>query len=131
MVPCVFVCVFENILMIFHKDNDMSDQEIDWEEWDASKTYFITHMIAGSFAGLAEHVTLFPVDTLKTHLQCQRCGSSDFSQTWIYSYRLIEKEGILRLWRGVSTMFAACIPGIFQINLLNIFNLVNSTCCLF
>jgi hypothetical protein len=24
--------------------------------------------------------------------------------------RLVQREGLLRLWRGVSTMFSACIP---------------------
>eukprot|EP01029_Cantina_marsupialis_P009478 TRINITY_DN2205_c1_g1_i1.p1 TRINITY_DN2205_c1_g1~~TRINITY_DN2205_c1_g1_i1.p1 ORF type:complete len:351 (+),score=84.72 TRINITY_DN2205_c1_g1_i1:110-1162(+) len=41
----------------------------DWEEWDPSKGSFVHHMIAGSCAGLMEHAAMFPVDTLKTHLQ--------------------------------------------------------------
>ena len=37
----------------------------DWEEWNPSQTSFLTHMIAGSFAGVMEHVGMFPVDTYK------------------------------------------------------------------
>lgn len=51
--------------------------ELEWEEWDPSQTTFLQHMLAGSVAGLAEHTCMFPVDTLKTHIQCERCGSSN------------------------------------------------------
>ena len=47
----------------------MSDNgDLDWEEWDPSQSSFTTHMIAGSLAGLAEHVSIFPLDTLKTQI---------------------------------------------------------------
>jgi hypothetical protein len=46
--------VFEN------KDNDDFDFEGDRE-----KTTFFIHMIAGSIAGLMEHVAIYPVDTIK------------------------------------------------------------------
>lgn len=52
-------------------------EDLDWEEWDPTKTTFVQHMIAGSVAGLAEHTCMFPVDTLKTHIQCERCGSAN------------------------------------------------------
>lgn len=40
-------------------------------EWDERKddTDFKTHMIAGSIAGLAEHVLILPIDNIKTHIQ--------------------------------------------------------------
>jgi hypothetical protein len=28
--------------------------DLDWEEWNPAETSFVTHMIAGSFAGVAE-----------------------------------------------------------------------------
>lgn len=37
----------------------------DWEEWDPSKGSFVHHMIAGSAAGVVEHVAIFPIDTVK------------------------------------------------------------------
>jgi len=47
--------------------SDASEEEFDddWEEWNPSQASFLTHMIAGSFAGVMEHVGMFPVDTYK------------------------------------------------------------------
>jgi solute carrier family 25 iron transporter 28/37 len=47
----------------------LSNPDEDWEEWDPSRGSFVHHMIAGSCAGVAEHVLMFPLDTYKTHLQ--------------------------------------------------------------
>ena len=30
-------------------------------------------MVAGAIAGVAEHTVMFPVDTVKTHVQCEDC----------------------------------------------------------
>jgi hypothetical protein len=46
----------------------MSEHAVDleeWEEYDPSKGSFLSHMIAGSSAGVAEHIVMFPVDTYK------------------------------------------------------------------
>lgn len=47
----------------------MEEDDLEWEEWNPSKISFLNHMLAGSTAGLAEHVSVFPIDTLKTHIQ--------------------------------------------------------------
>lgn len=86
------------------------DTDIDIPEWDSSRMSFTTHMIAGSIAGLAEHVSTFPVDTLKTHIQCERCGSNSPMQIFLCAKRIVKREGLFRLWRGVTAMFAGCIP---------------------
>ena len=51
--------------------------ELEWEEWDG-KSPFLHHCIAGSMAGVAEHVLLYPVDTVKTHMQayCSTCPNN-------------------------------------------------------
>ena len=36
----------------------------------------VVHMVAGSFAGIAEHFAIFPIDTVKTHTQTARSSSS-------------------------------------------------------
>ena len=36
----------------------------DWEEWDG-RSKFSHHVLAGSCAGVMEHVALFPLDTLR------------------------------------------------------------------
>ena len=92
----------------------VESDDLEWEEWNPGKLSFIHHMIAGSCAGLAEHVSIFPIDTLKTHVQCERCGSTSPMQTWNCATRIVGREGIFRLWRGVSAMFAGCIPGKLQ-----------------
>lgn len=86
------------------------ESDVDWEEWDPTRISFLNHMIAGSVAGLAEHVTIFPIDTIKTHVQCEKCGSMSPFQTWSCAKRIVKDEGVFRLWRGVSAMFAGCVP---------------------
>lgn len=44
-------------------------------------------------------------------MQCEKCGSSSIFRTWNCVTRMVHVEGPLRLWRGVSAMFAGCIPG--------------------
>lgn len=41
----------------------------DWEEWSPEKGSFLHHMIAGSAAGVAEHVSIYPIDTIKVYAQ--------------------------------------------------------------
>ena len=41
----------------------------DTDEWDPQRGAFWQHAVAGSAAGLAEHSVMFPVDTVKTHMQ--------------------------------------------------------------
>lgn len=46
----------------------------EWEEWDGS-TPFWHHCVAGSIAGLAEHTLVYPLDTVRTHIQvCAACN---------------------------------------------------------
>ena len=42
----------------------------DWEEWTPEKGSFVNHMLAGSAAGVAEHVSIFPIDTVKVRVCC-------------------------------------------------------------
>lgn len=86
-----------------------SEDELEWED-NPSNLPFHYHMLAGSTAGLAEHISIFPIDTLKTHLQCERCGAISPWQTWDCATKIVKREGIFRLWRGVSAMFAGCVP---------------------
>lgn len=79
----------------------------DWEEWDGSFP-FVHHMIAGSCAGLMEHFALFPVDTIKTHLQANPSTGRKAAKQRIKE--LIKERGFRGLWRGCSTMFVGCVP---------------------
>jgi len=76
----------------------------DWEEWDPTTTPFYIHMVAGSFAGAAEHLVVFPFDTMKTFLQADGArGRAELRE-------LIKTNGVSRLWRGVSTTLMGCVP---------------------
>jgi solute carrier family 25 iron transporter 28/37 len=45
----------------------------EWEEWDGNSPFWV-HCVAGSLAGVAEHVLVYPLDTVRTHLQvCAAC----------------------------------------------------------
>ncbi|CAI5724567.1 unnamed protein product [Peronospora effusa] len=91
----------------------MAVMDEDWEEWTPEKGSFINHMLAGSAAGVAEHVSIFPIDTVKTHMQCQQCpvNGKPLTMTAMQTARyLIAKEGPVRLFRGVSTMLGASLP---------------------
>jgi solute carrier family 25 (mitochondrial iron transporter), member 28/37 len=50
----------------------VEEDPLEFEEWDG-KTPFWHHCLAGSFAGVAEHVLVYPLDTVKTHIQCATC----------------------------------------------------------
>ena len=102
-------------------------EDLDVPEWDPSKISFTNHMIAGSIAGLAEHIAVYPMDTIKTHMQCERCRpyitptnalSSNVSGTWYVITKMIRNEGISRLWRGVDAMFVGCMPGKAPLDLI-------------
>ncbi len=76
----------------------------DWEEWDPSTTPWGVHLVAGSLAGAAEHLLVFPLDTAKTFMQAESAGGKAELQA------LVKEQGRGRLWRGVSTTLLGCIP---------------------
>jgi len=43
----------------------ITDEFMDWEERDSSTMSFAKHCVAGSCAGIMEHLGLYPVDTIK------------------------------------------------------------------
>mmetsp|Transcript_8339 Transcript_8339/g.24657 ORF Transcript_8339/g.24657 Transcript_8339/m.24657 type:complete len:465 (-) Transcript_8339:228-1622(-) len=51
-----------------------ADFDDDWEEWDGKSPFWV-HCVAGSLAGVAEHVLVYPLDTVRTHIQvCASCN---------------------------------------------------------
>jgi solute carrier family 25 (mitochondrial iron transporter), member 28/37 len=49
------------------------DEAEDWEEWDG-RSPFWAHCFAGSISGVVEHAAIFPLDTVRTHIQvCAAC----------------------------------------------------------
>jgi solute carrier family 25 (mitochondrial iron transporter), member 28/37 len=46
----------------------------EWEDWDGSSPFWV-HCMAGSLAGVAEHTLVYPLDTVRTHIQvCAACA---------------------------------------------------------
>mmetsp|Transcript_39210 Transcript_39210/g.94788 ORF Transcript_39210/g.94788 Transcript_39210/m.94788 type:complete len:509 (+) Transcript_39210:196-1722(+) len=59
-----------------NNNNNNGDEVFDdeWEEWDG-KSPFWHHCVAGSLAGVAEHTLVYPLDTVRTHIQvCAACN---------------------------------------------------------
>jgi solute carrier family 25 (mitochondrial iron transporter), member 28/37 len=54
-------------------EEEEEDDDIDWEDWDG-RSPFWAHCLAGSLAGVIEHTAIFPLDTVRTHIQvCAAC----------------------------------------------------------
>jgi len=89
-------------------DDDVSID--DWEE-RSHDTSLRVHMVAGSFAGLVEHVAIFPLDTIRTHVQSSSKNVSSSSLSSIETtIDLVSKRGAAFLWRGSMTLAWAVVP---------------------
>ena len=89
------------------------------DERDPTTTTVVQHMLAGSFAGVAEHGLMYPVDTVKTMVQAaggREAIAGDVALQGGTSARLalvrqlIANNGIGVLWRGVGVVPVGCIP---------------------
>lgn len=85
----------------------VTDEFMDWEERDSQKMTLVKHCIAGSAAGVMEHLALYPVDTIKTHLQASGSTRLNFRRT---AQILYAEEGFVRFWKGANVMASGCIP---------------------
>ncbi|KAK2984593.1 hypothetical protein RJ640_018971 [Escallonia rubra] len=67
---------------------------------------FWKYMLAGSVAGMVEHMAMFPVDTLKTRLQMLSAtsASSHSAQFGRFVASIVRTEGPLGLYRGIAAM---------------------------
>lgn len=79
-----------------------NDFELEWEERDES-TPFSVHMLAGSVAGLSEHILLLPLDNIKTHMQT----SSLSVRTAVAQ---IYRTGLSKFYSGSRIIFVGCVP---------------------
>ena len=82
----------------------------DWEEWNPHATSFGVHVIAGSVAGLAEHVSMYPFDTIKTHLQTRQSRHSVNFSVLSELKVLVQHGGLRGLFRGVSSVIYGTVP---------------------
>lgn len=68
-------------------------------------------MVSGAFAGITEHVAMFPVDTIKTRMQSY-VAIRDLSNVSMFhtTRTIIATEGLSALWRGVSAVALSAGP---------------------
>lgn len=90
---------------------DPDSDPLDWEEWDPYDVPFWKHALAGSMAGIMEHVAIYPVDTVKTRMQAAptsltsiRLGALDTAS------HIIKTDGMSGLFRGCMAISVGCIP---------------------
>ncbi|KKY26887.1 putative mitochondrial rna splicing protein [Phaeomoniella chlamydospora] len=68
-------------------------------------------MMAGAFAGIAEHSVMYPVDLLKTRMQVINPSSGGLYTGLTNAVSTISRlEGIKTLWRGVSSVIVGAGP---------------------
>ncbi|KAK4470872.1 hypothetical protein MN116_006386 [Schistosoma mekongi] len=69
------------------------------------------HMFAGACAGIMEHIVMYPVDCVKTRMQCLRSvGSSNSPGVLAGLHRLVLQEGILRSLKGSGAVIWGAGP---------------------
>jgi len=89
-----------------HFDADSEVRQFEWEERDEN-TPFVDHAIAGSCAGVMEHLSMYPIDTVKTQMQASSMGSQGVRRTVA---ELVRSRGLLGLFRGSTAIGAGCVP---------------------
>ncbi|XP_064630233.1 mitoferrin-2-like [Lineus longissimus] len=74
-------------------------------------TTISTHMMAGAFAGVMEHCVMYPVDCVKTRMQCLRpCPEAQY-RNMVHALRhIVQQEGIARTMRGVQAVIGGAGP---------------------
>ncbi|APA13438.1 hypothetical protein sscle_11g082080 [Sclerotinia sclerotiorum 1980 UF-70] len=71
----------------------------------------IQNMAAGAFAGIAEHTVMYPIDAIKTRMQILNPTPSAVYNGMIQGgYRIATGEGLLSLWRGMSSVVVGAGP---------------------
>eukprot|EP01066_Platyproteum_vivax_P014754 Platyproteum_vivax@DN6597_c0_g1_i1.p1 len=87
-----------------------SDDEpccLEWEEWQGDMPFW-QHAAAGSIAGVVEHILIFPLDTVKTHMQAL-CPTQRTTTLRIIKC-ILGKAGPSGFFRGLSAIATGCIP---------------------
>jgi len=70
---------------------------------------FVVHLIAGATAGTAEHCGMFPIDTVKTHIQAIRPGSIVLSP-FAAGKEIYSRSGARGFFRGISAVASGAAP---------------------
>lgn len=86
---------------------------MDFDDYESlpNSTSTITHMVAGSFAGIMEHCLMYPFDSVKTRMQSlkphPKARYRSISEAF---YKMVRHEGVLRPVRGMPAVMLAAGP---------------------
>lgn len=74
-------------------------------------TPLVANLIAGAFAGVAEHTLMYPVDAIKTRMQIvQPTPAAVYSGVTNAITKISTTEGIRTLWRGMTSVILGAGP---------------------
>ncbi|KAK2738573.1 Fe(2+) transporter [Myotisia sp. PD_48] len=85
-------------------------EDFDYESLSENST--LGHnMLAGAFAGIAEHSVMYPVDLLKTRMQVLNPSAGGLYTGLTHAVSTISRvEGWRTLWRGISSVIVGAGP---------------------
>jgi solute carrier family 25 iron transporter 28/37 len=83
--------------------------DLDWEEWDGQMPFW-KHAVAGSCAGIMEHIGMFPLDTVKTHMQVLRPGAIAATGMGDVLKDIVGNGGSRGFMRGCSAIALGTVP---------------------
>jgi len=68
-------------------------------------------MLAGAFAGTAEHIVMYPIDSVKTRMQALKCEKK-LNQGGIFKnvVTMMKEEGMMRPMRGATVVMTGAGP---------------------
>lgn len=100
----------ENMSLQTHNSPDaVPGEEFDYEA--LPEGYGLGHnMMAGAFAGIAEHTVMYPVDLMKTRMQVISSGGTIYTGISNALSTISRIEGIRTLWRGMSSVVVGAGP---------------------
>jgi len=81
----------------------------DYESLPPSTPLYVS-CTAGALAGVAEHCAMFPVDSVKTRMQSLSCSKQRSLSMRQMMRTIVQEEGILRPWKGMSAMALGAGP---------------------
>lgn len=104
---------------------DSEDDPLEWEHWDPTQVPLWKHMVAGSAAGVMEHVAMYPADTVKTQMQAVTAVSGAAPMTVRGTISSMwHQQGVMAFFRGCTAIGVACIPA--HIGLFGTYELTKS-----
>ncbi|KAF9191820.1 Fe(2+) transporter [Haplosporangium sp. Z 767] len=90
----------------------MTQAEVEYEyEALPENSSLAASLMAGAFAGVAEHAVMYPVDSIKTRMQIiQPTPQAVYSGVINAASRITTTEGARTLWRGVNSVIMGAGP---------------------